>query len=461
MSKNKILSLLSCIALHAFAHAQIQTETVGIPISSIREDVRAIGMGKTQIANGTQFNAMMYNPALLANTRSSFDLPSIQTSLPSESFSAVSFLADNLSQFTKGTFVKDINGGVADYRAAQTDDARLAALRRIQSGLRFISDLQDKVGGTTDDPKVHGLSAAVSFQGQVGNFGFAVYGVGQTAFTVYSSQAVSALAKVNIPQGTEDITVETLAELAAAADALLNPDGTPKDGAAPTALAVSYSDLVVATGYGDQLTDELSLGGNLKLVTRSFSSKLIEPGNYNKIWKELREDFENSVTGLTVDVGAMYKFKKAGTQIGASIQNIIPVGRVSSKLSWTNYSVDENGNAAEQIVTTPFELELPLIVNIGATHPMNENWDISLDVTDLASQDEKYEEYVERLRVGTEYRLQTTGWFGAAFRGGLADKRPTVGLGLHFGRSFQIDAAYAYDNYVEANSYFAQIRFGW
>jgi hypothetical protein len=454
--------MLSCIALNAFAQTPIRTETITIPISSIREDVKAIGMGKTQVGNGIQFNAMMYNPALLANERSSFELPSLQASLPTKSFSAVTFLVDNLSQFTKGMFVKDIKGGVSDYRAAQTDNARLAALRRVQNGLRFINDLQDKVGGTTDNPRIHGLSAGGALQGQFGNFGMSVYGIGQTAFTVYSSRAVSELAKIKIPQSSQEITVETLAQLGAAADALLNQDGSLKDGAAPTALAVSYGDLVVAGGYGAHVTDELSVGANLKFVTRHFSSKLIEPSNYDNIWKELRKDFEKSVTGLTGDVGAMYKLKKTGTQLGVSVQNIIPVGTVSSALTLSNYGVDVNGNAVEQRITIPFELKMPVLVNVGATHPIMENWDVSFDVTDLASQDGKYEDYIERLRVGTEYRLQASNnGFGVAFRGGLADKRPTFGIGLNFGPVVQIDGAYAFDNYVGENSYFAQLKFGW
>jgi hypothetical protein len=456
-----LISLASSLVLLS-AHAQVSTDIVSIPVSPNREDVRAIGMGKTQFGNGREFNAMLYNPALLANERSQFDLPSIQASIPTKSFSAVSFLADNLSQFTRGTFVKDIKGGVADYRAAGTDDARLAALRKIQSGLRFVSDLQDKVGGTWDTPRVHGLGAAGGMQGQFGNFGFAVYGNAQTAFSVYSSEAISILAKVNIPQTTREITGETLAQLGAAAEALLNPDGTLKDGAAPAALTISYGDLVVAGGYGAHVTPEVSIGATMKLVTRHFSSKLIAPSNYDKIWKELRSDFGKSVTGLTADVGLAYAFTTPGTRVGVSVQNIIPIGVISSTLHVKNYGVDGNGNALEQETRIPFELKMPLLVNVGAVHPLSEHWDVSFDVADLAAQDEKFDEYIERFRVGTEYRLQTpSNGFGVAFRGGIADKRPTVGVGINFGRVFQLDAAYAYDNYIGENSYFAQLRFGW
>lgn len=457
---NIALSLF--VTCNLLAQTELRTDPISIPVSINYENVKAIGMGKTQFANGTQFNAMLYNPALLVNERTSFDVLGLQASVPTKSLSAVSFLSDNLSQFTKGAFVKDIKGGVADYRAATTDDARLAALRRVQKGLRFISDLQDKVGGTTDAPRIHGLGAGANIQGQFGNFGFAVYGTGQTAFTVYSSQAVSQLARVNIPQSANDITLETLTQLAAAAEALLNPDGTLKDGAAPTAFALSYGDLVVTGGYGAHVTPELSVGGNLKLVTRHFSSKLIEPSNYDKIWKELRKDFEKSVTGVTADVGVMYKFKEPGTQVGVSVQNIIPVGVVSSTLTMRNYGVDENGNAIEQEVRIPFELKMPVLLNAGISHPIMESWDASVDISDIASQDEKYEDYLARVRVGSEYRLSTgKNGFGVAFRAGVAEKNLTFGVGLNFSNVFQLDCAYAHDNYVDENSWFAQVKFGW
>jgi hypothetical protein len=289
-----------------------------------------------------------------------------------------------------------------------------------------------------------------------------VYGIAQTAFTVFSSEAVTTLARIQIPQNAQDMTLETIAQLEAAANALLNPDGTLRDGAVPTAFAISYVDLVAAAGYGAHVSNDLSLGANVKLVNRRFSSKLVDPSHYDRIWQEVRSDFNRSVTGVTADLGAMYRLAKTGTQIGLSIQNVIPTGTLESEVHLANHGVDENGNTIEQSTTIPFELRLPLLLNIGAVHPITRDWDVALDVADLASQDDKHEDYLERFRVGMEYRLQTSSnGFGVALRGGLADKQPTFGLGLNFFRVLQIDGAYAFDNYVGEDSYFTQVKIGW
>lgn len=101
-------------------------------------------------------------------------------------------------------------------------------------------------------------------------------------------------------------------------------------------------------------------------------------------------------------------------------------------------------------------------MNVGLTHPLTQDWDVSLDVVDIASQDKKFESYLERVRIGTEYRLEAIkDYLGIALRAGLADKRPTLGLGLNLFRLIQIDGAFAYDSFIGENSYFGQIRLGW
>ena len=442
--------------------AQVTTEVLSLSVAVNHEDVKAIGMGKTQFANGTQFNAMLYNPALLAHERITFELPGVQASLPSKSISAVTFLADNANQFKRDGFIAQINSGARAFRNAANDDERLAALQILQRGLRFVSDLQDKVGGPANDPKIHGIGVVPSLAGQFGNWGIALYGSAQTAFTLLSSDAVTALAKMSIPRTAAEVNEETIAQLLNATGALLNADGTIRDDAVPSALAVSYADIVVAAGYAHQVNPDLSIGVNVKVVNRHFSSRAIDPGNYSKILSELRSDFNNSATGVTLDLGGMYRFSQTGTQVGVSIQNIIPVKKVESNMRFTNYTTNEAGAIVPVRVTIPFELMLPILVNAGVSHPITEGWDASMDVADIASRDDKFEDYLARVRVGTEYRI-TTGknGFGVALRGGLAEKNVTFGLGLNFGNVVQLDGAYAHDTYVDENAWFAQIKFGW
>jgi Protein of unknown function (DUF1670). len=67
-------------------------------------DVRAIGMGKTQIANGRFFNAMLDNPALLSNTNYLYEVFGVRANFPGETFRAAAFLKDNINQFKKPDF---------------------------------------------------------------------------------------------------------------------------------------------------------------------------------------------------------------------------------------------------------------------------------------------------------------------------------------------------------------------
>jgi hypothetical protein len=133
-----------------------------------------------------------------------------------------------------------------------------------------------------------------------------------------------------------------------------------------------------------------------------------------------------------------------------------------------HYILNAAGDTAlvgfEQKVTVdaPFELKMPVIVNIGAHHPITPDWDVALDVHDVAKQDLRYDNYLDRVRVGMEYRVDAiANWLGIAGRLGMADRQWTLGLGVNLGRVLQIDGAYAHDSYVQARSYFLQARLGW
>src|SRR5690606_34088397 len=83
-------------------------------------------------------------------------------------------------------------------------------------------------------------------------------------------------------------------------------------------------------------------------------------------------------------------------------------------------------------VGIPFNLELPMIFNIGAVHPLTPDWDVAFDWVDITEQDVRFEDYMERLRIGTEYRLDAVKEkLGVAFRIGMADKRFTGGIGFN------------------------------
>jgi hypothetical protein len=72
--------------------------STALPFALNREDVRAIGMGKAQIALGRTFNAMMYNPALLSHAKFNIEALSLNLSLPPQTYEAAYFLKDHIKQ---------------------------------------------------------------------------------------------------------------------------------------------------------------------------------------------------------------------------------------------------------------------------------------------------------------------------------------------------------------------------
>lgn len=469
---------------------ELSPRTVWAPVTNMpvdvnREDVKAIGMGRAQVAMGTTFTALSYNPALLARKRFALEVPGIQASLPTETYDALFFMRDHMGEFKDALFLKDVKAGVDAYKAATTNTARLAALGRIQEGLRFPRELLQTVIGPSSSPKTHGVLVIPSITAQVGNWGFSVYGSLQSGFQVLQSSTLEQLADVQLPATLDDIVAITrgIAALSTVLDAVLTPDGEiVVDEAMPKAFAVSYMDIVGSAGYGMELNKNLSVGASLKIVNRRFSTKRVASDTFDDLLGEVRKDFTENITGVTMDLGALYRLPRTGTELGLSVQNILPIRAIRSSMnakftaSGTEYDRDGLGriivNAAgdtalvglEQQVTVdaPFELQMPIIVSVGAHHAITPAWDVALDVHDVAKQDLRYDNYLDRVRVGTEYRLHAFAeWLGIAGRIGMADRQWTLGLGLNLGRVLQIDGAYAHDSYVQARSYFLQARLGW
>jgi hypothetical protein len=450
-----------------------------------REDVRAIGMGRAQVAKGNTFMAMLYNPALLAHERFALEVPSVQASLPRETYRAVLFLEGNRSEFEEALFLTQLRDGINAFEAATTNPERFLALQKIEAGLRFPRGLLDQVVGTSKNPTTHGVLAIPSVVAQVGRWGFSVHANLQSGFKIIQSPTLEALADIEIPSDIHDEAAVTRAvtRLAEIVRTVTLPQGGfSLEDALPKAYAVSYVDIVGAVGYGMPVTPDLSVGLSLKVINRRFSTKRIAADTFDEILTEVQRDFRSSITGITADAGAVYRVPGWGTDIGISLQNFIPFKRIRSSMAGhytaTLFDYDRTpdgqfilsakGDTAvvsydrEVTLEMPYELRLPVVLNIGARHSITPVWDVALDITDLADQDARYKRYAERIRIGTEYRLDAIdGEFGIVPRLGMSDLQLSVGLGVNLFRVLQIDAAYAHDSYVDAQSYFLQVRLGW
>ncbi len=460
---------------------QITTESIPLPFYTEKEDVKYTGMGKTGTANGTKVNSMMYNPALLSRNRFSIDGVTISLSLPPATYDAANYINNHLAEFKDALSLKQVWEGVKNFNEGGDINQRLAALREIRAGLLFPRELLQQVIGTPDNPMTHGIRTIPSMAVQVGNFGFTIYGVGQSAFEVEQSPVLDALLSVPIPDNLDD--PEQVANTILALEGLLQPimDGNDLNDALPFAYSISYVDVTGALGYSYDITPRLSAGINLKAVHRRFSAKKLLLEEYKDVLNILKRDLNQYVTGITLDIGGLYQFP-GGTDIGFSVQNLIPVKKITSVLTtdfnytYLDYKRDNNGNIVinaqgDTVIQSfsqtynigiPFDLKLPMVFNLGVFQEITENWDAAFDLVDVAEQDIRYEDYWSRFRIGTEYRLEAIPEkLGASFRVGMADKRFTGGIGFNIFRALQIDGAYAYDDFVGSYSYYLQARLGW
>lgn len=456
-----------------------------MPVAVNREDVKAIGMGRAQVAKGNTFMAMTYNPALLAHERFGLEVPSIQASLPTQTYDAILFLKENMAEFEQALFLTQVQDGIDAFEAATTNPQRLAALQTVEAGLKFPRDMLPGIIGTSEHPVTHGVLVIPAVVAQVGHWGFSIHANLQSGFKIIQSATVEALSNIDIPKDFQNPAevARALTQLQAVLKTVTLPTGEfSLEEALPKAYAISYIDIVGAVGYGVPVTPNLSVGGAIKIINRRFSTKRIAADTFDDILSEVRKDFTSSVTGVTADIGALYHFPEVGTDVGLSLQNFIPFKSIRSSMNGnfaaTSFEYDRTsggqiilspaGDTAVVVyerkigVDVPFELKLPVILNIGARHPITPEWDVAIDIVDVAEQDARYEQYAQRLRIGTEYRLEAIDdVLGITPRVGMADLQLTVGVGLNIFRALQIDAAYGHDSYVDSWSYFLQARLGW
>jgi hypothetical protein len=466
------VTLLATIQLTAVttqplgAQSFVAANVLRIAVSPNRDDVKSIGMGNTQVADGKTFNAMEYNPALLARSRTTFDAVRVQASLPLNSFDALAFLRDNSDQFSPSTgfFTSMYEGARAYLAPGATAEQKAAAVQQINAGLAFVSQFQQKVLGPPEAPRTQGFAVIPDLQVQVGNLGFSLHGTLRSALTTYPGEALTRIYALGLPADLRTASTDQLIALSGIIAPLIDPvsHGLRYSSALPQTFAVAFIDIVGTAGYGYRLSPEISLGANLKIVNRRISTRGINSGNYRSIMTELRRDFDVSVTGFTMDLGALYHLKSTGTDFGLTLQNIIPIPGVRSTASFNSVAYDSAMNPRTVTVDIPVEFSVPILINLGVTHPLVKNWDASLDVVDIAAQDAKHVNVAGHLRLGTEYRLEAIpGSLGIAFRGGLAERKLTGGFGLNIFRVVQIDGAYGWDYYVDDYAVFAQLRLGW
>ena len=120
----------------------------------------------------------------------------------------------------------------------EVQDAKAAAVQQINRALQFANDLQTKVLGTTDNPKLHGVAATPSIQGQIGNFGFSLFSSLHSMFVSFPSPQLVQLYQLRLPTNFDALPFDQQVNDAVAILNAIAPLFVPDAGKDPVALGL-------------------------------------------------------------------------------------------------------------------------------------------------------------------------------------------------------------------------------
>ncbi len=180
----------------------------------------------------------------------------------------------------------------------------------------------------------------------------------------------------------------------------------------PTALALGLS-------YGKQLSDNFSIGGQVKYVRQDLGSNIITAGGPSK---------ENVVSGFAFDFGMMYSTAIKGFDFGMSIKNFA-----------TDFKFEQ------------YSFEAPLTFRVG----------VSLKVFQLMGMSESSQDFLvvadavhprdsgEHLDLGAEYKLLNAVALRVGYKVNYSEQGFTAGIGLNqnLASSLNVRINYAYGSF--------------
>ena len=446
-------------------------------------DARALAMGKARVADEKSPGSFRSNPAFLGMADRFVVGGGIYANAPVQTVDAIVFIGGKQSELEGAFSLRALQDAVDAYRNgtgfSQQVEEKLAAVNA------FATELFDKVIGDPANPDVHGGLFDIGASAQVGHWGFSLHAYGQSGMAAYPGPILGPLLEIYLTTDFQDSAqaAEAIAEIEALKDVIVDPvTGEVSPGALPGFFSLTYTDVVASAGYGIMLADSFSVGANLKVINRRFSAARITANDAGDITQNLFADLSTVETGVTFDVGAVYR-TSFGLTAGLSVQNLIPVGVLNSGYS-INYNsmqlardLDTQGNpivngdgdtalvafTQKTVIDGPAKLALPFVANIGASFAINENWDVAFELVDAAEQVSVYQNYAERFGFGTEYRFHLfNDVLQLAPRIGFATAEPTFGLGIRIIDHIRIDAAYYTSAIVQARQNIAlQLSVEW
>ncbi|NOX17178.1 MAG: hypothetical protein GXO87_02720 [Chlorobi bacterium] len=448
-------------------------------------DVRSLGRGNTEIANGRQFNASYVNPAFLAEKQPLGGSIIVVAGVPPVTLDAASFLSNNIDQFKEGIALKNIWSSSLEYLANQYNpDAQKTAITKLKNSLKFPQQLSEKIIGNPDNSNTHGLNAFASANVFFDNWSFSFHAYGQSAFKGELGPFFTELLKIKLPEdlSNKDETKKAVSKFEDLLEYVVDTEtGQVNLDALPAIYSFSFMDLLFTAGYGFKINDNFSVGANLKFTNRRFTAAKILAIDFGRIFEKAFKNFNTSIFTVTTDIGITYK-NDSGFSAGFIVKNLLPLPSLNSSFNLDLLEVNlgqDKDQAGNPIVNAdgdtalvsyyrkvkiegPLKLATPVITSIGFFYPLLEDLDISLDITDVFEQTNFIDNYLSRVQLGVEYRyFLANDNLELAFRAGLFRKNPTLGFGAGILKIIRVDLAYYQDPIFSEKNIIGQISFTW
>ncbi len=447
---------------------QLPDSAVGEPLrrlalAPVSADVRALGMGRTRIADSRSLSSFLYNPGFLGWTDTVSGSAGLIAIAPLETIDAIVFLSRNSNEFGEAFSLQSLKETFDAYRQGMTVDllveerlARVAAVTR---------DLLNNVIGDPRNPEVHNANLSFLARMQVGHWGFSIQGYGQSGMGSMVGPIMASLLEISAYTDFNDETqkARALAQLEGLLSKVIDPvTGEVALEVLPAFYSVTFADLIATAGYGFRPTASLSVGIQAKLLNRRFSAARIGVEEASEFSQTAFGGLAVGLTGLTADVGAVYHVP-SGLTVGLNLQNLIPTRTLASGYNFRfesvqfqpdrdssgSYIINSSGDTAlvaysrRVLIQGPSTLALPFVANIGMLLPVSDDWDISVELVDIAQQESLYKNYAQRFGFGTEYRFHFLhDDLHVAPRFGLLNSEPSLGIGVRYRDIVALDGAY-------------------
>lgn len=471
MKLKQILFAVAVSLMPTLLLAQAPT-VLKLPPSQL--NIIAIGMGEAVGADGTQFNAASFNPALLGRAPHGVEAFGLGLNISNDVFGLVDYL-QNLN-FNPDQDFQNIAAGVQASDSSQVNQG----LGDIQDFLKHLTDKAVQAGV--------GLNVAVRLDK---HFGIEVYNSTHAFTQVWQGNLSQALLGIaldnnsytNIQQAytimTNGIQAGIDQSLTSSQQSFVSSDitklknGTESLDQFKQAVASTFSTVdteALGKNILNQLTDDmgiltaliyidtvamvtydfqpfekelpgLTVGANLKLVNRRMAYDRFSFNNSN-IGDSFKNDLEQSTTRWGFDFGAIYEVPNVPLDFGLSILDLFHQG--------ANEASDPNTLMAG-FMTDP----APTMVNLSTSwHPIPD-LRVNGEVDDIFTSSTLYtgNNSASRIKLGATYTL--AGFFIP--RLGFGNQNLSVGVGLLAG-FFGLDYSYAVDDVSQAYNHYAQIR---